>query len=131
MRILLDANAYTYYAQARQDIVELVETADEVFVSTVVLGELLQGFLGGTRFTANSESLERFMRTQKVRVVDVTAETSDWYARISVQVRAKGRPIPTNDIWIATHAMETGAELISADSHFEQVDDLAWTRVGA
>ena len=30
----------------------------------------------------------------------------------------KGTPIPTNDIWIAAQAMETGADLLSYDQHF-------------
>lgn len=46
-------------------------------------------------------------------------------------LRAKGRPIPTNDVWIAAHAMETGADLVSADGHFEHVDGIAWVRVSA
>ena len=46
-------------------------------------------------------------------------------------LRAKGRPIPTNDIWIAAHAMETGADLVSADRHFEHVDGIAWIRLSA
>lgn len=46
-------------------------------------------------------------------------------------LRAKGRPIPTNDIWIAAHVMETGADLVSADRHFEHVDGIAWLRLKA
>ncbi|HEX6201091.1 MAG TPA: hypothetical protein VF150_12565 [Thermoanaerobaculia bacterium] len=33
-------------------------------------------------------------------------------------------------MWIAAHAFETGAELISFDPHFEHVDGLIWTRPG-
>jgi predicted nucleic acid-binding protein len=32
-------------------------------------------------------------------------------------------------MWIAAHAQESGAELLSADTHFEAVDGLAWTRL--
>ena len=38
--------------------------------------------------------------------------------------------LPTNDVWIAAHAMETGADLVSADRHFEVVDGIAWLRLG-
>jgi len=37
--------------------------------------------------------------------------------------------VPTNDIWIAAHAMETGAELLSYDQHFSNVEGLVWTRL--
>ena len=59
----------------------------------------------------------------------MTLTTADRYSRIAAALRTKGRPIPSNDIWIAAHAMETGADLISADRHFEQIDGLAWTHV--
>ena len=58
-------------------------------------------------------------------------DTAERYGVISAALRAKGRPIPANDVWIAAHAMETGADLVSADAHFEHVDGLAWTRVTA
>ena len=32
--------------------------------------------------------------------------------------------IPTNDIWIAAHAFESGAELLTLDRHFFNVDGL-------
>jgi predicted nucleic acid-binding protein len=35
-------------------------------------------------------------------------------------------PWYANDIWIAAHAMETGADLLSFDAHFREVDGLAW-----
>jgi predicted nucleic acid-binding protein len=34
-------------------------------------------------------------------------------------------------MWIAAHALESGAELLSADEHFEAVDGLVWTRIPA
>jgi len=61
-----------------------------------------------------------------VHVVQVTLETADRFARIASRLREKGTPIPTNDIWVAAHAMEEGARLISSDRHFEAVEGLAW-----
>ena len=57
--------------------------------------------------------------------------SADRYSRIAAALRAKGNPIPTNDVWIAAHAMETGADLVSADRHFEAVDGIAWLRLGS
>ena len=33
---------------------------------------------------------------------------------------------PTNDVWISAHAMENGADPVSADRHFESVHGIAW-----
>jgi len=61
-----------------------------------------------------------------VRTADELLLSADRYSRIFSSLRAKGRPIPTNDVWIAAHAMETGADLLSADQHFKHVDGIAW-----
>ncbi len=131
MNALLDTNAYSAFFANNPQVLMLIRGADHVYISAIVLGELLQGFLGGSRFEQNNRLLQEFLMDSRVSVLNVTATTAGYYAEIRQSLRAKGRPIPTNDIWIAAHAMETGAELISADRHFEEVDGLAWARVGA
>ena len=56
----------------------------------------------------------------------ILLDTNAYSGRIHASLRKKGRPIPTNDIWIAAHAMESGTELVSFDQHFEAVEGLAW-----
>jgi len=58
-------------------------------------------------------NLVAFLDNPYVAVAPVTRITADRFARIAAALRAKRRPIPTNDIWVAAHAMETGAELLS------------------
>ena len=94
--------------------------------STVVVGELLLGFRLGTRLKKNMAELDAFLENPYVSLVPVTLTTADRFARIAAALRVKGRPIPTNDIWIAAHAMEAGAELLSFDAHFGAVDGLVW-----
>lgn len=131
MKILLDANAYRLAAEGHPQVAAAVQGAEEVYLSVIVLGELLYGFRWGTRFQANMDRLQTFLRSPATSVVTVGQATAEHYGRIGADLRAKGRPIPTNDIWIAAHAMETGADLVSADAHFEHVDGLAWNRVTA
>ncbi len=64
-------------------------------------------------------------------LVPVGATTADRYSRIAASLRDKGRPIPTNDVWIAAQAMETGADLVSVDRHFENLDGIALIRLRA
>jgi len=49
-------------------------------------------------------------------------------ARIADEIkrllRAKGRPIPINDVWIAASCMEHGARLLTLDAHFSEIDGL-------
>ena len=61
----------------------------------------------------------------------MTLTTADRYSRVAAALRVKGRPIPSNDIWIAAHTLETGADLVSYDRHFGEIDGLAWIPVTA
>lgn len=51
-------------------------------------------------------------------------ETAEYYALIVKNLKIKGRPIPSNDIWIAANAMKHGMALYSFDRHFDQIDGL-------
>ena len=126
MTILLDTNAYSALLRGHDEVADRVRRAERIVFSTVVAGELLLGFRLGTRLKKNMAELDAFLENPYVSLVPVTLTTADRFARIAAALRVKGRPIPTNDIWIAAHAMEAGAELLSFDAHFGAVDGLAW-----
>jgi tRNA(fMet)-specific endonuclease VapC len=128
MRVLLDTNAYAAWKRGHEATVDLVRRAEEILFSAVVAGELHFGFRRGSRARRNLAELEEFLASPFVKFVDVTATTADRFGRIAFALREKGTPIPTNDIWIAAHALETGAELVSFDRHFDAVDNLALLR---
>ena len=57
-------------------------------------------------------------------MLPVTTLTADHYALAYASLRRKGRPILSNDLWIAASALEHGAALLTRDAHFLQVDGL-------
>lgn len=129
MRVLLDTDAYSALKRGHAMAADLVRRADEVLLSTVVAGELLYGFRCGSRFERNRQELEAFLASPFVSVTPVTMVTADRFSRVAAALKRRGTPIPTNDIWVAAQAMETGAELLSFDRHYEAVDGLAWRRL--
>lgn len=131
MKVLLDSNAYSLLMRGHGEVAELVRRAEEVLFSAVVVGELMYGFRRGAQFERNAADLRSFLDSPYSTFVEVGAVTADRYSRVAAALRAKGRPIPTNDVWIAAHAMETGADLVSADDHFENVEGIVWVRVAA
>jgi tRNA(fMet)-specific endonuclease VapC len=126
MRVLLDTNAYAALFRGNSDVSAIVRRSEEVLFSPVVVGELLFGFRNGTRYEANRRQLDSFVESPFVRVLDLTLVTAERFGRIAASLRKKGRPIPSNDMWIAAQAMETGADLLSFDKHFGEIDGLAW-----
>ena len=125
MKLLLDTNAYTQMRRGSAGVATHVRGAGELLMSSVVLGEILYGFRHGSRTEANEQSLREFLDMPRVGVLTVTETTADRYARICTLLRKKGSPIPSNDAWIAAHAMESGATLLTFDAHFKKVDGLA------
>ena len=129
MRILLDSNAYSRLMRGDDQTAAMVRGATDILMSAVVIGELLYGFRNGSRFDRNAADLQSFLDNPHASFVPVGPVTADRYSRIAAVLRAKGNPIPANDVWIAAHAMETGADLVSADRHFEAVDGIVWLRL--
>jgi tRNA(fMet)-specific endonuclease VapC len=126
--ILLDTDAFSAFLRGHEGVVARVRGAERVLLSAVVAGELLYGFRRGSRYEHNLRLLEAFASSPYVEFLPITWTTADRFGRIAAALRDKGRPIPTNDIWIAAHAMETGADLLAFDEHYREVDGLAWVK---
>jgi tRNA(fMet)-specific endonuclease VapC len=129
LRILLDTNVYAALLRGDTAVAGQVRRSERVYLSTIVLGELLFGFRNGSRYARNQEELDEFLANPYVEVLPVTPTTAERFGRTAASLRRKGRPIPTNDIWIAAHALESGADLLSFDRHFEEVDGLAFVHL--
>ena len=121
MRVCLDTNAYSAFKRGDAGIVDLVETADEVDVPSIVLGELFAGFRMGSRLRRNVAELEEFLRRPGVSEASVTKAAAERYGMLVSKLKQQGTPIPTNDIWIAAVALERGAQLVTMDAHFDNI----------
>ena len=97
---MIDTNVYTTFKRNDAPTVSLFRRVDQIGVNPVVTAELLAGFRGGDR------------------------DTAEHYASVYTNLRRKGRPIPTNDMWIAASALQHGMALASQDNHFSEIDGL-------
>ena len=127
MRIMIDTSAYVGFKRNVEDAVECIVKAELILFSPVVLGELMFGFRNGKRFKDNMDDLNRFLEHEVVELTKIGRITADRYSRIATRLKQQGTPIPTNDIWIAAQTVEHGAELITADHHFEKIPGLVYT----
>jgi len=126
--LLLDTNAWTRLAGGDSALLEPIRSANVVYMSVFVLGELLDGFKGGTRESENRKLLRRFLGGAKTRVLEATEATAEHFASLKEHLRRSGTPLPVNDIWIAAHVLETGSLLVSYDVHFKSVPGIRiWT----
>lgn len=124
-RLLIDTNIYSYALRGDDGVVEVLRKAEQIGFSVISIGELLSGFKGGGREQENREELENFLDSPRVVVYSVNEDTSEFYAEILNNLREIGRPVPTNDIWIAAVAFQNGLKLFTKDIHFKAIAGLS------
>jgi len=123
-QILMDTNGYVAYMRNRPGAVELVRSVDRIAMNTIIMGELLAGFLLGNQERRNRQALNGFLDSTRVCILPLDTETSEYYARIYKQLRQDGMPIPTNDLWIAATALRHGYAVFTYDRHFSAIKNL-------
>ncbi len=122
--ILIDTNAYVAFKRGDEAVLEVIRHAATIALSPVVLGELIGGFDCGTQAKKNREELTQFLSSSRIRIFPVTADTSVFYGQVYASLRNKGKPIPSNDIWIAAQALENGCVVCTYDRHFQEINGL-------
>jgi tRNA(fMet)-specific endonuclease VapC len=127
IRLMLDTTAVSAFFKGHEEIGQYISSADELYISPVVIGELLAGFIMGKREQGNRELLDEFLSSPRVRVTDIDRETSERYAAIFGHLKKSGTPIPTNDLWIAASAMQHGLKLLATDRHYLKVPQIITT----
>jgi predicted nucleic acid-binding protein len=123
-RLTLDTSAYSAFKRGHGGVVAHLRRAEEILVPTIVLGELLGGFEAGRQPRRNREELALFRESPRVRLVSIGEATAERYAAIYAALRARGQPIPTNDVWIAASTMEHGTELVTLDRDFTHIPQI-------
>jgi tRNA(fMet)-specific endonuclease VapC len=126
LKLCLDTSAYSHLRWGSPAAVEAISSASRVLVPAVVLGELRFGFRLGRRRERNEKELREFLAQPVVRVLDVDDAASQLWAEIAADLKTRGRPLPTNDIWIAALAAREGAPVLTYDADFAQIH-----RIGA
>jgi len=122
--LLLDTNAYVRFLAGDERLLGCMAQAGRVNMSVFVLGELYAGFRLGSKEMQNRQILDRFLAKPGVAVLDATRETAEYFGLIKTALKRSGQSIPLNDVWIAAHALEAGAVLVTYDSHFRAVPGL-------
>lgn len=123
-KVILDSNTYTRLVKDDEIVARNLEKAIKIYISVIMVGELLAGFENGKFERQNKKVFKEFLDESNVSVIDVSQETAKMYGKIKNILDRKGTPIPINDIWIAAHAVETGARIITYDKHFLKIPGL-------
>jgi len=124
MKILIDTNRYSDAKRGEPDVAAVLRSAEKIVVPFVVLAELRYGFLHGSKLGENERELQRFLTTPRADILFPDDRTTHEYARLVLQLRRQGTPIPINDVWIAALAIQHNLTLYARDSHFDHLPQL-------
>jgi len=120
-RLLVDTSAYSAWVRGHPPVQEPVQRASEIYMSVIVLGELLAGFRGGSRRRENETFLRDFLSSPRVQVLGIDEETAEPYAAIQHELRQRGTPVSPNDLWIAATAYQHGLRVLTTDGDFRKI----------
>jgi tRNA(fMet)-specific endonuclease VapC len=123
-RIIIDTNFYVAFKKRDEAAIVTLKKAEYIAINTVILGELLAGFRCGSRERQNREELDLFFDSPRVDLLSIDDETAEFYAQIFAELKQKGRPIPTNDLWLAASTLQHGLALATYDDHFKNINGL-------
>ncbi len=120
--MILDTNALYAFADGSPLAIAALKKADEVAIPVIVLGEFGYGIAHSNRRREYEAWLDRYLLS--FRVMEVTVETAAEYSLLRSELRRLGRPIPSNDVWIAALCRQYQFPLLSRDQHFDAVKGL-------
>lgn len=123
VRLALDTNRYTDLCRGAEEVVEVVEHAEAIFLPFAVLGELRAGFSLGKRGAENERVLRRFLMKPEVGILFADEQTTHHYAALFRQLRRQGTPIPINDLWTAALVLQHDL-LCDRDHHFDHLPQI-------
>jgi tRNA(fMet)-specific endonuclease VapC len=117
--MLVDTNALSAAADDEPAVVSILARADQMTIPVIVLGEYRYG-IAQSRNRARYENWLAGL-LQDCFVLDINEPTTHHYAEITLELKRKGKPIPTNDLWIAALCRQHSLPLLSRDRHFDAV----------
>jgi predicted nucleic acid-binding protein len=121
VKLALDTNAYNALGEGEEKLAEETRVAEAIGLPMIVLGELWFGFINGNKLRQNAATLERFLATPRVRVLEVDEQTTRVFGEIATALRQAGKAIQQNDIWIAALCKRHGFALATRDRGFLHV----------
>ncbi|QQR79488.1 MAG: type II toxin-antitoxin system VapC family toxin [Deltaproteobacteria bacterium] len=124
MKLVIDTNFYSLFDVGNEIAIDIMTEAQKYYLPSIVVGELCHGYRHGKRYEENIKRLKLFIKTFHVEIVPIDFDIALLFGDIASSLKRKGRPIPTNDIWIAACTSFIGGTLATTDGDFLHVDQI-------
>ena len=121
-RISLDTNIVIRLFKNDPIVTKALDTITTICLPTPVIAELLFAARNATYQKENLKVYNEFINA--CTVLNITRETANLYSIIRLELKQKGRPIPENDLWIASICKEQNLPLFTGDAYFDTINGL-------
>lgn len=120
--LLLDTNIIIEVFDGNRNIADKIDKLPSFYISSVVLGEL---YIGVNRVVNKEKHLGKLQAfLQLCSILNADSTTAWYYGKIVATLYKKGKPLPTNDVWIAAVAQQYNLTVITRDKHFKEIENL-------
>ena len=121
-KIFLDSNIVIEIFSGNKMLADKINELPGFYISSIVLGELHVGINRVVNKSKHLNKLSSFLGL--CSVLDVDSATAQFFGEITAALFKKGKPIPSNDVWIAATVRQHNLTLISRDKHFQEVENI-------
>ncbi|MBI2763523.1 MAG: type II toxin-antitoxin system VapC family toxin [Chloroflexi bacterium] len=101
---------------------------DRLAVSVITIGELWAGVLSATHVAARDRRLVTLTAALALDPIPVDERVAAAWARLRVELRARGLRMPVNDSWIAATAIALGVAVVTQDDDYVELPGLTVIR---
>lgn len=119
---ILDTNIIIDFFRNKQNVVDKILVLNNIYVPITVVGELYYGAYLSKKTEIHIDKINVFLK--KVNILQIDEDTAKVYGETKLKLKLRGKPIPENDIWIASITIQHNLELLSNDKHFKYIEDL-------
>lgn len=119
---LLDTNIVIEIFDGNKTFADKVNKQETIYLPSIVLGELYTGINRVANKVKHLKKLNDFL--QLCTIINIDSSTAKYYGETVAILYKKGKPIPTNDVWIAALALQHDFTLITNDGHFKEIPGL-------
>ncbi|MFP4142727.1 MAG: type II toxin-antitoxin system VapC family toxin [Thermoplasmata archaeon] len=120
MAYLIDTDWAVDYLKGVDEKVSFLQSTEDLYITTISLGELMEGIEGSEKKEDRLKGLENFLAS--LTVVSFTEEMAYTFGEIRNELREKGKLPGDIDLMIAATALYLDLELLTDNKkHFEHI----------
>jgi tRNA(fMet)-specific endonuclease VapC len=105
-------------------VVDKIKSSRNIFIPVIAIGELYFGANNSIQKENNIGKINILSQSLPILIVDT--QTAKLYGYIKENLKRIGKPIPENDIWIASISLQHSLTLACRDNHFSFINDLKY-----